>query len=352
MKIIVTRPAPDAAPFAAMLREAGVEPVLSPVMEIVRKPGPAPTGYDAVAFTSANGARAFAEASDDRAVPVFAVGAATADEARALGFADVRVADGDVEALARLIGSVAPKRTLHVAGADRAGDLVALLAAQGLSAERVTFYEARPIPGMTDAARAAFVEGAGVALFSPRSAVLFKAQAAAAGFTPPFLATAWCLSEAVADAAADFSQRRVAPAATAQSLVALIGEHVRDSAEHASPAKEDRAGHTPLADNAAEAGAPTSAPSPQSRRMLAPLGAAAVGVIAIAIALAWLSGRRPAPASPPPPSVETRLAPRDVTPATSAETPMGKVLNDTLSGSKTGIETIDRESFPAAKINE
>ncbi|WP_415491802.1 uroporphyrinogen-III synthase, partial [Brevundimonas diminuta] len=40
--------------------------------------------------------------------PVFAVGDATAEAARAAGFADVRSAAGDIHALARLIAAEAP----------------------------------------------------------------------------------------------------------------------------------------------------------------------------------------------------------------------------------------------------
>src|SRR5204863_98418 len=57
-------------------------------------------GVAALAFTSANGVRAFADASGERSLKVFAVGAATALAARQAGFKSVLSADGDVEALA------------------------------------------------------------------------------------------------------------------------------------------------------------------------------------------------------------------------------------------------------------
>ena len=63
------------------------------------------TGVAALAFTSANGVRAFAERSGERRLKVFAVGAATAQAAQAAGFSTVLSADGDVEALAEGIAA-------------------------------------------------------------------------------------------------------------------------------------------------------------------------------------------------------------------------------------------------------
>ena len=54
-------------------------------------------------FTSANGVAAFAALTPDRALPVFTVGDATAEAARAAGFAAVRSAGGDIGMLAALL---------------------------------------------------------------------------------------------------------------------------------------------------------------------------------------------------------------------------------------------------------
>jgi uroporphyrinogen III methyltransferase / synthase len=91
LRVVVTRPADQAAPLAARLREEGAEPVLAPVIETV---DPADGGaaladavgrlasYDWVVVTSANGARrllaALHDARDLGGVAVAAIGPGTA----------------------------------------------------------------------------------------------------------------------------------------------------------------------------------------------------------------------------------------------------------------------------------
>ena len=94
-------------------------------------------------FTSANGVAAFAALTPDRALPVFTVGDATAEAARAAGFAAVRSAGGDIGRLAALL--LAEGRTigpLLAPGAlQPAGDLPALLRGR-VEAVALPVYEA------------------------------------------------------------------------------------------------------------------------------------------------------------------------------------------------------------------
>lgn len=235
-RVIVTRPEPDAAAFADLCRAHDLEPVLSPVMTIEIEIASADlSGIGALAFTSANGVRAFAANCGVRDLPVFAVGKVTAEAAQAAEFSVIHAADGDVESLAECIVSenaVAAKGLLHIAGEDRAGDLVALLAKRGISARRQTLYRAEPAAGLSDAAVAVLKDesqGVWVSLFSPRSARLFVALAERAGLRAALgRARAACLSEAVADAAGSgWAGAGIAPERTAESLVALIAAGVR-----------------------------------------------------------------------------------------------------------------------------
>lgn len=235
-RVIVTRPEPDASAFAGLCRAHDLEPVLSPVMSIEIEAAPVDlSGAGVLAFTSANGVRAFAVNSAVRDLPVFAVGKVTADAARAAGFSGVHVADGDVESLADCIASenaIAAKGLLHIAGEDRAGDLVALLAARGIPARRQTLYRAAPAAVLSGAAVAALKDenqSVWVSLFSPRSARLFVALAERAGLCAELgRARAACLSAAVAAAAGPgWAGAAVAPERTAESLVALIAAHSR-----------------------------------------------------------------------------------------------------------------------------
>lgn len=128
-KVWVTRAQPGAAHTAARLTERGLDPVVLPLIEIRALAPALPdlAAFDGLIFTSLNGVAAFTDlgpSAEAFALPVFAVGDATARSARAAGFAMVRSADGDVEALAEMIRQTAPgARLLHPAALQPAGDL-------------------------------------------------------------------------------------------------------------------------------------------------------------------------------------------------------------------------------------
>src|SRR5436190_3350578 len=128
MRILLARPREDAERLAPKLTGRGHEVLIEPLINIVPVPGAnVPLdGVQAVLFTSANGARAFSTASDRRDLQVLAVGEATAEAARGLGFANVESAGGDARDLARLARDrldPANGALLHAAGSAVAGDL-------------------------------------------------------------------------------------------------------------------------------------------------------------------------------------------------------------------------------------
>jgi uroporphyrinogen-III synthase len=147
-RVWVTRTQPQADATARRLVAMGLEPATAPVL--VAGPVAADidlAGVGALAFTSAAAVRAFADAAPGRDLPVFAVGEATAEAARAAGFTDVRAARGDVRALADRIAAAEPPPALVLAPTARepAADLPALLAARGVRARGVVVYETRPV---------------------------------------------------------------------------------------------------------------------------------------------------------------------------------------------------------------
>ena len=134
-KIWITRAQPGADATAERVRALGHEAVIAPLLAVHALPDVQVDlhGVAALAFTSANGVRAFADISPERAIRVFAVGAATAQAARAAGFKLVLSADGDVEALAEGIGQRRGElrgAVLHPGAVDLAGDLVGALEKQ------------------------------------------------------------------------------------------------------------------------------------------------------------------------------------------------------------------------------
>ncbi|BBK45203.1 hypothetical protein STVA_52230 [Allostella vacuolata] len=252
MRVLLTRPEPESRALAAELAAAGILSVVAPLLRIVPVADAEAAlardiaGARALLFTSANAVEAFAALSARRDLPVFAVGPRTEASARAAGFAAVEGADGDGAALVRLVGSrlePGPAPLLHPSGADIAQDLSGELSALGFVVRRTVLYKAEAVDVLPAAARDALKAGTldGVLLFSPRTATQFAQLAAAAGLTDPAgpaivarRPIAYCLSPAVAAAAASIPWRavRIAAEPNARSLIHLVEEDgpVEDSA--------------------------------------------------------------------------------------------------------------------------
>lgn len=248
MKALVTRPRDDAAVLVRGLAARGVEAVLAPLLTIVALPEAAAqlpdllAGTQALLFTSANGVRAFAAASNRRELPVFAVGDATAAAARIVNFRTVHSAGGDVADLAELVAArltPANGALVHAAGSVVAGDLAGRLAARGFALRRARLYEALPATALDAAAAAALARGdVAVALFfSPRTAETFVRLAAAATLPACRGMTAIALSPQVAAALAPVAWRstRIAATPTQDSLLAALDAWLGERAAQTAP---------------------------------------------------------------------------------------------------------------------
>ncbi|MDQ0420640.1 uroporphyrinogen-III synthase [Peteryoungia aggregata LMG 23059] len=155
MRVLVTRPEPASARTAAELERRGHEPVLLPLMQAVQQPqalAPPPlTGTAAIAVTSAEAMRVIETLTDEAqqpflALPLFAVGRATARAARDAGFDDVSVADGDGRSLARLLiarrDPAAP--IIYLTGTPRSSEFETDLAEAGYSVDIRECYRMIP----------------------------------------------------------------------------------------------------------------------------------------------------------------------------------------------------------------
>lgn len=125
--------------------------------------------FDVLMLTSANALRCGGpQLADYRALPVFAVGEATAVAARAAGFADVRAGDRDATVLLDMIAAAGHASVLHLAGREhRAAEHPAL------TIERMVVYAADPAEALAESAHAALAEQAVVLLHSPHAARVF-----------------------------------------------------------------------------------------------------------------------------------------------------------------------------------
>ncbi|MGH7024949.1 MAG: uroporphyrinogen-III synthase [Caulobacteraceae bacterium] len=226
-RVWITRASPGAQATAERVRALGWDPLVAPLLETKLLPTRIDlTGVAALAFTSGAGARAFAQLSERRDLPVFAVGAATAEASRELGFGDVRSADADVAGLARFIADRATSldgAILHAGAAEPAGDLVGDLAARGILARAQAVYET------VDAEPPAYVferlaEIEAVLVHSPRAgrrlAETLRDHAA------PGL-SAYCLSPAVLATldGLELARKRAAPLPNEDALLSLLRDH-------------------------------------------------------------------------------------------------------------------------------
>ncbi len=208
MRLLLTRPEPDAERTAAALRARGHSVVVAPLMRIEAiKDAEIGTGpWAAILVTSSHAAPAigahqrFAEL---RALPVFAVGARSAAAMRAAGFADVTSADGTAGDLARLAAErMKPGASLlHLAGKHRSGDLAGELGSQNFMVHTAVMYRAAAAALLPRAAAAALAGGIdGVLHFSRRSAETYVKTVRGAGFGEKGLQSPahFCLSAQVA----------------------------------------------------------------------------------------------------------------------------------------------------------
>jgi uroporphyrinogen-III synthase len=186
MRVLVTRPLEDGTETARQLAVRGHEAILAPLLVTRFFDGPDIElgNAQAILATSANGVRALARRCPRRDLPVFAVGPQTAAEAKKLGFAMAKSADGDVRALAHATrGWAKPEggALLHVVGEGNDGKLAASLA--GFLVQREILYGVTPVETLPAEAETALRNGAVEAalFFSPRSAGVFRDLALKAG---------------------------------------------------------------------------------------------------------------------------------------------------------------------------
>jgi len=158
-KIWITRTQPGAEATADRVRALGHDVIVSPLLDVrpLEDVRLELDGVGALAFTSANAVRAFANLSADRALRVFAVGEATAFVARQAGFKTVLHTRGDVAALAR--GILDRRRdvagdVLQPGATEPAGDLVGALERLRIPARAVAVYETVPADASPELAAA------------------------------------------------------------------------------------------------------------------------------------------------------------------------------------------------------
>ncbi|MBS3961198.1 MAG: uroporphyrinogen-III synthase [Sandarakinorhabdus sp.] len=201
--LIVTRPAEEAGRTCAAAQEAGFATLVAPLLTIrplAWEPGELPQSrHEAILFTSARSPRLVAAACPAlTALPVYAVGARTADIAAEAGFHVVAAGEADGSAVLSLAARDGVRTILHLAGKTTA----ALHVPAGLTLVRRAVYAANRVDALGSAVLDALGSGSAFAvlLFSARTARRFAQLADRSGIARSSVRLI-ALSPAVADAA-------------------------------------------------------------------------------------------------------------------------------------------------------
>ena len=177
VRLLITRPEPAATRFADELRAQmpWVEITTSPLMRIVYGGALPPlAGDEVLILTSRHGVAGLCRLTTRRDLRAYAVGEATAAEARHQGFAPM-TAGGDAAALLdRLHSDGVTGPFLHLRGAHVAADIAGALRQAGHIAREAVVYDQVAQP-LSETAQALLADDAPVLvpLMSPRSGALF-----------------------------------------------------------------------------------------------------------------------------------------------------------------------------------
>ena len=171
MKLLVIRPQPGADATAARIEASGNEALVMPLFEVqpVAWKVPPPERYDALMITSANAVRQARDGLGQlTALPIYAVGSATARALAKAGLNAAFTGNAGVEALFEVIRDAGHSRLLWLAGEDHTG----VPGRQGISIETRIVYRSNALQPAEDFA--AIVQSAdGVLLHSARAARYF-----------------------------------------------------------------------------------------------------------------------------------------------------------------------------------
>jgi uroporphyrinogen-III synthase len=233
----VTRPEPDALKLRALLEEAGHQATVEPLLSLSFD-GADPVdveGAQALIATSRNALRALKASpalAAARHLPLFAVGKATAAEARALGFETVVTGAGTAaELVAHIVSVLDPANgvLVHLAGDTLATDLAGELEAHGFRVRQPVVYRMVPATAFADKTVEELVahDIDGVILMSPRTAAIYAALVARHGLVSAARTLPhFCLSEAVARRLKPLGPvpTRIAEAPRLEEVLALVDE--------------------------------------------------------------------------------------------------------------------------------
>jgi uroporphyrinogen-III synthase len=235
MRLLITRPAPDALSLEAALEKRDIEATLEPLLSVSFDDGEAVDleGAQALIATSRNALRALEGRPvlvEAQGLPLFAVGKATSAQARSVGFEVVVTGAGTASALVAQIVSVlepAAGLIVHLAGDTLAGNIKSELEAHGFRVRAPVVYRMRAATALSEDTieQLAMSEIDGVILLSPRTASIYADLIRRHGLGSVARGLVhFCLSEAVAKRLQPLGsvKAEVAAAPRLEEVLALI----------------------------------------------------------------------------------------------------------------------------------
>ena len=232
MRVLVTRPEPDAQATVQRLAALDIEALAALLMSrrTLDTSLPQAAGFAALALSSANGLRALADrgvVEQFRGLPVFAIGARTANEARGMGFAEVVDAGGTLGDLAnRLAYARLQGPVFYPAGKHLTGDLAKSLAPFGVMVVTARLYDMVAVASLPEPILAGLESGhiGAILCYSRRTAeLLVQALDGRLDRSQRSSIAMLCLSEAVAEPlmAARFNRISLADYPSDEAMMAL-----------------------------------------------------------------------------------------------------------------------------------
>lgn len=237
VRMLVTRPEPDAQATLARLDALGITATAAPVMvrRTLEASLPPPNGFTAMVLTSANAVRSLLDRGvldQYRHLPVFAVGDRTAREASEAGFERVSSAAGAFQDLvnAMTIARV-PGPIFYPTGKHQSADLAKALAPLGVMVATAKIYDMVAIDALPSQVLADLGGEIGAVLaYSRRSAEIFATLAASLPREKRSRLAMLCLSESVAEPLleARFSRISLADRPDEDAMMALALAFARE----------------------------------------------------------------------------------------------------------------------------
>lgn len=235
MRVLVTRPEPDGLKLKGQIEQQGHEAIVEPLLRVIYL---APReldleGVTALIATSRHGLRALSGTvalGRARDLTVYAVGGATAEEARRMGFGRVIKGPGTASALVQIITSTldpSEEVLLHLAGERLAFDVVGELSLNGFQVSAETVYRMEEASALSDMAREQIADGdiEAVLLMSPQTARIYTRLVQKHGLAPAVREIFHlCMSAPTAARLAPLGelQIEVADVPTTEEILALI----------------------------------------------------------------------------------------------------------------------------------